>query len=280
VTVNEYAKIAKEYYNSDAHEIYKECWGGENHHLGLFDDTDDFSQAAQQANENLLGKLQIKENDLVLDIGSGFCGLPRYIASNTKCGKIIALNISEKENDYAKQKNIDEGLGHKIDVIEGDFNDMPFNDQEFDIIVSQDSMLHSPDKQQVLKECSRVLKPGGNLVFSDILKQPTLSKQEAEIVYQRVNIPHLASREFYKEALLNSNFEIIEEQDLGSNNLGKSYQAVFQNLNQKKEYLMTRKQVPKEKINKTLEGLNYWVEKAFEGKIGWGLFVAQRNQSY
>lgn len=274
---NDYAKIAKEYYDSAAHDIYLECWGGENHHLGVFDDTDDFFEAAQKANENLLKKLQIKEGDKVIDIGSGLCGLPRYIVQNTQCEKVVALNISKKENEYAIKKNEEEGCGHKIDVIEGDFNNMPFEDKEFDVMVSQDSMLHSPDKEALLKECSRVLKQGGLFVFSDILKKPSLTEEEAKRVYDRINVPHLGTFDFYKEKLKDANFEIKETIEYGSKNLGKSYQSVFDNLNNKKDYLINERNLPEEKINQTLEGLKYWVEKASEEKITWGLFVAERK---
>ncbi|UMZ72633.1 class I SAM-dependent methyltransferase [Natranaerofaba carboxydovora] len=274
---NEYAKIAKEYYNSAAHDIYLECWGGENHHLGLFDNTDDFYEAADKANENLLRKLQIQEGDKVIDIGSGFCGLPRYIAKNTKCEKVVALNISEKENEYARNKNKEEGLGDKIDVYEGDFNNMPFDDGEFDIMVSQDAMLHSPDKADLLRECNRVLKKGGTFVFSDILQMPELTQEEAEKVYDRVNVPDLGTFEFYKEKLKDAGFEVVEVIEYGSSNLGKSYKSVHDILDEKKDYLINDRNLPEEPINNALQGLKYWVEKASEGKINWGLFVAKKK---
>ncbi len=274
---NEYAKIAKEYYNSAAHDIYLECWGGENHHLGIFDDTDDFYEAAEIANENLLEKLQIKKGDKVIDIGSGFCGLPRYIAKNTECEKVVALNISEKENEYARNKNREESLEDKIDVYEGDFNDMPFFDEEFDIMVSQDAMLHSPDKAALLNECCRVLKTGGTFVFSDILQMPTLTEKEAKKVYERVNVPDLGTFDFYKEKLQEANFEIIEIIEYGSTNLGKSYKSVHDILDNKKDYLINDRNLPADKINNTLQGLKYWVERAHEGKISWGLFVAKKK---
>ncbi|ACB84269.1 SAM-dependent methyltransferase [Natranaerobius thermophilus] len=276
MTTNEYAQIAKDYYNSTAHEIYKECWGGENHHLGIFDNTDDFYQAAQKANENLVTKLQVKEGDHVLDIGSGFCGLPRYIVKNTNCEKVTALNISEKENEYARQKNKQENLHHKIDVVDGDFNNMPFPDKNFDILVSQDSMLHSPNKKELLEECFRVIKPGGMFVFSDILKLPELTEDEAKIVYNRINVPHLATFDFYEKALIDANFNVIDIQDLGNMNLAKSYQSVYDNLNDKKNFLMKDKNIPQDRIDMTLKGLKYWVEKASDNKLGWGLFVSQR----
>lgn len=268
-------ETAREYYNSAVHELYKECWGGENHHLGIFDNTDDFFVAAQKANENLVKNLPITSKSVVLDLGSGFCGLPRYVAKNTNCRKVVGLNISEKENEYAREKNAQEGLDDRIEVIDGDFNQMPFSDSEIDIMVSQDSMLHSPDKKKLLQECARVLMSGGTLVFSDILEMDTLSREEAERIYDRIKVPHLATFDLYKEGLKEAGFEIIKIQDLGSRNLGKSYQAVHDTVEGKKEHLISEKGIPGEIVENALNGLKFWVEKAFEDKIGWGLFAVR-----
>lgn len=271
----DYIEVTQEYYNSAIHEMYKECWGGENHHLGIFDDTNDFYEAAIAANENLVSRLSITPESVILDVGSGFCGLPRYIARNTSCRMVTGLNLSEKENAYAREKNREEGLDNRINVVDGDYNDMPFEDDEFDILVSQDAMLHSPDKGRLIHECARVIKPGGQFVFSDILEMPSLSREEAERVYARVKTPHLATYELYKEKLTEAGFEIVGIVDLGSANLGRSYKEVHDIVKKKKEMLVHEKGVPVEIIDSALDGLAFWVEKAFEDKIGWGLFDAR-----
>lgn len=278
MSVRSNAEETKEYYDSLAHELYKECWGGENHHLGIFKGTDDFYEAARKANENLLGKLTIKEDDSILDIGSGFCGLPRFIVQNTICKKVYALNVSEKENEYAREKNGEEKLADKIEVIDGDFHNMPFEDNSCDILVSQDSMLHSPDKDKLLKECARVLKKNGQFVFTDIFELPDLTREEAEKVYARIRVPHLSTFDTYREKLPAAGFEIKEFENLGSEDLGKSYQSVYNNVKGKKDFLLEDKGIPAEMVDNTLEALNFWVEKAFQNKIGWGLFAAVKVQ--
>jgi len=275
MTSEEYVEVTHKFYNSAIHEMYKECWGGENHHLGIFDDTDNFFEAAVKANENLVGRLSITPETLILDVGSGFCGLPRYLAKNTDCQKVFGLNLSEKENEYARIKNAEENLDEKINVIDGDYNNMPFSDDEFDILVSQDAMLHSPDKGRLVGECARVLKPGGTFVFSDILEMDTLSREEAERVYARVKTPNIATYNLYKEKLREAGFEILEIQDLGSSNLARSYQEVHDIVEKKRDGLINQKGAPAEIIDGALEGLRFWVEKGYEKKIGWALFVAR-----
>ncbi|KDE55746.1 cyclopropane-fatty-acyl-phospholipid synthase family protein [Methanoculleus sp. MH98A] len=271
----DYTKITQEYYDGIAHEMYVECWGGENHHLGIFDETDDFYQAGRKSNEHLLSFLDTSPGCKILDLGSGLCGLPRFIARRTGC-HVTALDLSRRENAYAVAKNREEGLEHLITVVEGSYNDMTFEDGAFDILVSQDAMLHSPDKKALLKGCARVLKKEGQFVFSDVLQMPSITPGEAEVINERVNAPYLATFDFYEEQLRRAGFTVENIVDLGNVNLGKSYQAAHDNLINKKEYLMEERNVPEEWIDNYLNSLRFWVEKAFENKLGWGLFAARR----
>ena len=268
-------EITKRYYDGVAHEIYRETWDEDNHHLGIFDGNLSFSDASKKANENLLSKLEIDENSNVLDIGSGFGGLPRFIAGNVGCC-VIGLNLSRRENDYARDRNREVGLNHLIDVIDGDFNDIPFKDEFFDIAVSQDAMLHSPDKRELITECARVLKKKGRFIFSDILNTG-LSGEEERIANERINAPYLGTFDLYREYLIENKFRIDEISNLGSLNVEMTYRTVRNNLIEKREFLEDEKDIPSKTIENTLKGLKFWVDKAREEKIGWGLFVAVKD---
>ena len=270
-------RITKEYYDGIAHRIYRATWDKDNHHLGIFNGDTTFSQASNKANENLLSRLDIKGRARVLDIGSGFGGLPRFIAraSGTRC-HIVGLNLSERENEYARYENKQAGLDDLIDITCGDFNRLPFQDESFDTIVSQDSMLHSSDKKGLIVECSRVLKKEGKLVFSDILNTG-LNGEEEKIANQRINAPYLGTFEFYSDSLIRSQLEVEEISDLGCLNVARTYETVRNNLVEKQNSLQREEGIPPEIIEKTLNGLKFWVDKAREGKIGWGLFMARKN---
>lgn len=267
-------KMTKDYYDGIAHEIYIETWDKDNHHLGIFEEGLNFSEASKKANENLLNKLNLNKDSNVLDLGSGFGGLPRFIASNTGC-QVVGLNLSQKENLYAKEKNKKTKLDHLIDIVNGDFNNLPFKNESFDRVTSQDAMLHSPDKRELIEECRKVLKKGDKFVFSDILNTG-LNSDEERIANERINAPFLGTFDLYKEYLIDNNFEINEISDLGSINVCKTYQTVRNNLIKKRESLEREKGIPSEIIDKTLDGLKFWIDKAKEEKIGWGLFVATK----
>ena len=60
-----------------------------------------------------------------------------------------------------------EKYGIKAEFVNGDAEDMPFEDETFDVIVSQNMMWTVPHPDKVLSEWYRVLKPGGRIVYSD-----------------------------------------------------------------------------------------------------------------
>lgn len=273
MTEDEIVEKTKEYYDGYANVIYREVWGGNNIHLGVFDNTDDFHQAAEEANRHLAEKLDLDGSKKVLDLGSGYGGACRYLARNYGC-RVVGLNLSEEENRRAKKKNREEGLDHLVEIRQGDFNSLPFEGEEFDVVISQESFLHSPDKKKALQEAKRVLKRGGTFAFSDILRMPEMNEEEAREVYDRLNLKDMGSFEFYEQALRELNFEIKEVEDL-SPNLHRTYYEVREAIKRDRQRL--EEKVPSEVIDRTLKGLDTWVSKSGDKKLGWGLFLALRR---
>ncbi len=68
------------------------------------------------------------------------------------------------------------GLDHLVSFRHGNALAMPFGVAEFDVVIGQEAWCHVPDKARLIGECSRVLKPGGVIAFTDILRQPALSE--------------------------------------------------------------------------------------------------------
>src|SRR3989304_38852 len=62
--------------------------------------------------------------------------------------------------------------------LRGDAQQPPFRRGAFDAAISQEGLLHVPDKGRVLRECARVLRPGGRIAFSDWIAAPRLEDGE------------------------------------------------------------------------------------------------------
>ena len=86
----------------------------------------------------------------------------------------MSANISEKENQLNLEDSDKVGgvvaNRDKYQVIKQNFDELQnFEDGSFDLILSNDALLHAQDHAKTAKEMARMLKKGGILVFSDLL---------------------------------------------------------------------------------------------------------------
>ncbi|HJV79110.1 MAG TPA: arsenite methyltransferase [Paludibacter sp.] len=119
----------------------------------------------------------IKEGDSLLDLGSGAgndCFVARAIVGET--GKVTGLDFTEAMTEKAQANNAKLGYTN-IEFIQGDIEEMPFADNQFDVIVSNCVLNLVPDKQKAFSEMYRVLKPEGHFCVSDVVIKGSLPKK-------------------------------------------------------------------------------------------------------
>ncbi len=123
---------------------------------------------------------KIKKGDVVIDLGSG-AGNDAFIARNKtgETGKVIGIDFTPAMIKKARQNA--EKLGfHNVEFRQGDIEQMPVSDNVADVIVSNCVLNLVPNKQAVLKEIFRVLKPGAHFSISDIVLEGELPAQIQE----------------------------------------------------------------------------------------------------
>ncbi|MFT4577071.1 MAG: demethylmenaquinone methyltransferase/2-methoxy-6-polyprenyl-1,4-benzoquinol methylase [Polaribacter sp.] len=108
----------------------------------------------------IIGKNNPKQ---ILDIATGTGDLAIMMAS-LKPDKIIGLDISAGMLEVGKQKIAKANLSDKIEMIVGDSENMPFDDNTFDAITVSFGVRNFANLDKGLKEINRVLKPSGTLV--------------------------------------------------------------------------------------------------------------------
>lgn len=127
---------------------------------------------------------KIKEGDTVIDLGSG-AGNDAFVARHETglSGKVIGIDFTETMIN--KARNNAEKLGYNnIEFRYGDIEDMPVSDNVADVIVSNCVLNLVPNKQKVISEIARTLKPGGHFSISDIVlvgELPEALRQDAEM---------------------------------------------------------------------------------------------------
>jgi arsenite methyltransferase len=120
----------------------------------------------------------IKEGDIVLDLGSG-AGFDCFLASKRvgEKGKVIGVDMTPEMIKRA-EGNV-EKYGYKnVEFKLGEIENLPIENNSIDVIISNCVINLSPDKAQVFKEAYRVLKKNGKMFVSDIVLLGELTKQQ------------------------------------------------------------------------------------------------------
>lgn len=141
----------------------------------------------------------IKENkpQSILDIATGTGDLAINLAE-TDATKIVGLDISSGMLDIGKEKIKRKGLDSKIEMILGDSENMPFNDNSFDAITVAFGVRNFETLENGLKEILRVLKPGGSFVILET-SMPDKTPYKQGYNFYTKNILPLIGRTFSKD---------------------------------------------------------------------------------
>jgi SAM-dependent methyltransferase len=126
----------------------------------------------------------ISLGDHVLDLGSGAgndCFVARALVGET--GKVTGLDFTEAMVAKAIANN--QKLGYSnVEFVQGDIEEMPLPDNQFDVIVSNCVLNLVPDKNKAFAQIRRVLKPGGHFCVSDVVikgRLPEKLQKDAEM---------------------------------------------------------------------------------------------------
>jgi ubiquinone/menaquinone biosynthesis C-methylase UbiE len=143
----------------------------------------DFIHVGGQDESRVLAeKAGIKKGQYVLDICSALGGPARFLAKTYGC-RVAGLDATLTMHLESKKRTAAAGLSDLVSFHLGNALDIPFHDATFDVVWGEDAWCYITDKDRLIGEVARVLKPGGTLAFTDWLQSP---KAPAEVI-QRIN---------------------------------------------------------------------------------------------
>lgn len=269
---------AEAYYDSvEADAFYQKIWGGEDLHLGIYDTPDeDIGAASRRTVEAMASQLEgLSPDSDIIDLGAGYGGSARMLAARYGC-RVTCLNLSKTQNDLNRALTREAGLSGRITVVHGSFEEIPEPEDTFDVVWSQDAILHSGDRARVMDEVCRVLKPGGRFIFTDPMQSDDCPPGMLQPILERIHLESLGSCAFYRDQLLKRGFTEISITPLTSH-LRTHYARVGEEL--RKRYDEIVELSGRDYVEAMLTGLARWVDGAEKGYLTWGILHFQKRKA-
>lgn len=122
--------------------------------------------------KDTIKRLNLKENHKLLDV---CCGTGDFSIMSSKSNKdinVTGLDFSENMLSVARMKKKELKLDN-VNFVHGNAMDLPFDDNSFNAVIVGFGLRNTPDYEQVIREMTRVVKPGGKVACLDT-SHPTL----------------------------------------------------------------------------------------------------------
>lgn len=168
-----------------------------------------------QANDILIEAAGLRAGHRVLDVCSGMGGPARYLAHRVGC-QVVGLDFTESRHLGAQRLTKMARLDHLVSFRHGNALDMPFAAAGFDAVMGQEAWCHVPDKPRLIAECARVLKPGGVIAFTDILRTHALHADEMARLQREMTFPTLETLDGYGDLLRANGCAVVRRDDLSA----------------------------------------------------------------
>ncbi len=160
-------------------------------------------------NPTALADLRVGE--VVLDLGSGG-GIDVLLSAKRvgPTGKAYGLDMTDDMLALANENKRKAGITN-VEFLKGEIEHIPLPDNAVDVIISNCVINMSTDKDQVLREALRVLKPGGRFAVSDVVTRGEIEPEIRQNVLAWIGcVAGALDEDVYREKLVNIGFTNVE----------------------------------------------------------------------
>ena len=167
------------------------------------------------ANDALAARARIGNGTRVADFCAGLGGPARYLAHRYGAD-VTGIELTPARVKGAQELTRRVGLQDRVRIIDGNVMQVPLEENSIDVVVSQEALLHVPDKRRALAEAYRILKPGGRIAFTDWIAHRPLSAADRELMWQGMAVTELYTLPAYADLVREAGFVISSVEDLTS----------------------------------------------------------------
>ena len=155
----------------------------------------------------------IKPDDKVLEVGSGWGGCARYIAHSTGA-HVTAVELQSDYNQVARDLSDKVGLSDKVAHINADFLELETGNHTFDHAVSWLALFHIPNRETYLRKLNDSLVANGTLFVEDLYLRSPPTPDEAPDFQHHLHPNSLVPKDEYLSTLSDAGFDISETTDM------------------------------------------------------------------
>jgi cyclopropane fatty-acyl-phospholipid synthase-like methyltransferase len=194
---------------------------GENLHYGYFACGEETLAEATDALVDAMAALApIDSKTVLLDVGCGIGGPAFRLHGRTGCA-ISGISISGRGIELARDTCRRKGLSHRIAFHRRDALDNGFSEGAFDVVWVMESSHLMRDKERLLAESHRVLRPGGRLLLCDLILKREVSlmdvyrlRSDLAVLERSFGEAKMETLDFYEAAARAAGFVEIERRDI------------------------------------------------------------------
>jgi ubiquinone/menaquinone biosynthesis C-methylase UbiE len=217
VNVSEHLTQVADYYNQMNPLILK--YVGTSYQSCLLKGDSEEGDAYRATNLYCAAQAGVRSGYHILDAGCGVCGPSIDIARAFEGVRIDGITLSSEQASTARELVKQAQLTSQIQVHVGDFHQLPFENEVFDLVLFLESLGYSYDLLGLFTEVYRVLKPDGILYIKEpFSKEPPFSEQEQQELeaVSKIYFYNLVSMKLTAQLLAEAGFHQVACQDISN----------------------------------------------------------------
>lgn len=216
----------------------------------------------------------LNERFHVLDICCALGGPVRQLARCYGC-RVTGLDATERMVMEAERRTIEETYRDHVIFKRGNALDLPFRTGTFDLVWGQDAWCYVTDKERLLLEAHRVLKPEGGIAFTDWIQTGAMTRSEWKRLNAFMVFPYMETSAGYERLLGSAGFDMVGTEDLSDE--FRQHCHLYEKMLQEELKDPAIERFGPEFYHAVLDGLGLWIRAADAGKVGQGRWIGKKR---